>query len=45
LIKISEFSILNIEYSQDGKNILITDTKGNIFLISAADYSILLKVY
>ena len=45
LIKISENPILNIEYSQDGKNILITDAKGNIFLISAANYSILLKVY
>ena len=45
LIKISENPILNIEYSEDGQNILITDSKGNIFLIYATDYSVLLKVY
>ena len=45
LIKISENPIINIEYSEDGQNILITDSKGNIFLIYATDYSVLLKVY
>ena len=45
LIKISENPILNIEYSVDGQNMLITDSKGNIFLIYATDYSVLLKVY
>ena len=34
LIKIAESSILNIEYSQDGNNLLITDSNRNIYLIA-----------
>lgn len=45
LIKIAESSILNIEYSQDGNNLLITDSKGNIYLISSSNFIVNLKVY
>ena len=45
LIKIAESSILNIEYSQDGNNLLITDSKRNIYLISSSNFIVNLKVY
>ena len=45
LIKIAENSILNIEYDQLGNNLLITDTKGTIYLISSTNFATNLKVY
>lgn len=45
LIKIAESSILNIEYDKSGNNLLITDSKGNIYFISSKNFIVNLKVY
>lgn len=45
LIKIAENPILNIEYDKSGNNLLITDSKGNIYLISSKNFIVNLKVY
>ena len=45
LIKIAENPILNIEYDKSGNNLLITDSKGNIYLISSRNFTVNLKVY
>ena len=45
LIKIAESSILNIEYDKSGNNLLITDSKGNIYFISTKNFIVNLKVY
>lgn len=45
LIKIAENPILNIEYDKSGNNLLITDSKGNIYFISSKNFIVNLKVY
>lgn len=45
LIKITESSIINIEYNKSGNSILLTDSLGNVFLISSENFSKLLQVY
>ena len=45
LIKIAENPILNIEYDKSGNNLLITDSKGNIYLISSKNFIVNLQVY
>ena len=45
LIKIAENPIINIEYDKSGNNLLITDSKGNIYLISSFNFIVNLKVY